>query len=302
MTAAPSAPTTAAERLRRVFAAGRFVITAELESPRHASAAHVERQARGCAAYVDAVTCTDNALATVRMSPVAMAALVARNGLLPLVQLTGRDRNRIALQSDVLGAAAVGAAGVVCLSGDPPGVGNEPDATMVRDFGSLELMAAVRRLCAGSFASGQPVSEPPDLLIGGVQDPAMGDAAIRRLHEKADAGMTFVQTQVTFDPEQFASWLERVRAEGLHERVRIMAGIGVIRRARLAHSLHEQAPGIVLPPPLLARFDADPESGEVGVDIAVEILRQVRELPGVAGANLIGFGWMEGVRRVVDTL
>src|SRR5687768_2407025 len=161
-------------RLREALASGRFIVTAELECPRGASAANVARQARGYAPWVAAVNCTDNSAAVVRMSPVAAAAIAARAGVAPLVQLTCRDRNRITLQSDALGAAAVGAAGIVCMTGDPPGTGNHPEAKAVFDINTLELMRAVRGLRDGRFMSGDKVFAPPDLIVGGVENPADG--------------------------------------------------------------------------------------------------------------------------------
>jgi methylenetetrahydrofolate reductase (NADPH) len=291
-----------AERLRQVFASGRFVLTAELECPSHASPAAVERQARGYAPYVDAVNCVDNAAAAVRMCPVAAASIVSRNGLSPLVQLTCRDRNRIALQSDALGAAAVGAAGVVCMTGDPPGTGNHPEAKAVFDISSVDWMAAVRGLREGHFMSGDEVSRPPDLLVGGVENPGEGEKSIPRFSAKVDAGMEFVQTQIVFDADTFATWMELVRAAGLHERVRILAGIAPVRRPRTARYLHEHVPGITVPDAVLSRLEgaADPE--EEGVQVAAEILRRVREIPGVAGAHLMSFGWVDGVRRLVEAI
>jgi 5,10-methylenetetrahydrofolate reductase len=297
-----SAQVSAAARLRQVFASGRLVITAELECPRDASVMHVERQARGYAPYVDAVNCTDNAAAIVRMSPVAAAAIVARTGLIPLVQLTCRDRNRIALQSDVLGAAAVGAAGIVCMTGDPPGTGNHPDAKAVFDITSLELMRAVRDLREGRFMSGDPVSRPPDLLVGGVENPAEGERSVARLAAKVEAGMEFVQTQLVFDVEAFARWMEQVRAAGLHERVHILAGIAPVRRASIARYLREHVPGVLVPDATIARLDQAADPAEEGVQIAAEVLRAVREIPGVRGAHLMSFGWIDGVRRLVDAL
>ena len=292
-------PLPPAARLRQAFASGRFVLTAELECPRNASAANVERQARGYAPWVDAVNCTDNSAAVVRMSPVAAAALVARTGLAPLVQLTCRDRNRIALQSDVLGAAAVGAAGVVCMTGDPPGTGNHPEAKAVFDVNTIELMAAVRGLRAGHLLSGDPVRVPPDLLVGGVENPADGARSLGRLAAKIDAGAEFVQTQMTFDVEMFAVWMELVRASGLHERVRILAGVTPVRRPAIARYLHERVPGVTVPDRVRARLEgaADPETE--GVRVAAEVLGALRAIPGVAGAHLMTFGWVEGVGRVL---
>jgi methylenetetrahydrofolate reductase (NADPH) len=293
---------TAAARLRAAFASGRFVLTCELECPRNGSAANVERQAHGYAPHVDAVNCTDNSAAVVRMSPVAAAAIVARAGLAPLVQLTCRDRNRIALQSDVLGAAAVGAAGIVCMTGDPPATGNHPDAAPVYDLDTVALMRAVRGLAGGRFLSGDPVRPAPDLIVGGVENPEGGTAPTGRLAAKVNAGAELVQTQITFDVEAFARWMERVRAAGLHERVRILAGITPVRRLSIARFLHEQVPGVNIPATLMSRFEdaADPEME--GVRIAAEILRAVREIPGVAGAHIMTFGWVEGVARVAERM
>ena len=291
-----------AERMRQVFASGRFVLTAELECPSHASPAAVERQARGYAPYVDAVNCVDNAAAAVRMCPVAAASIVARNGLSPLVQLTCRDRNRIALQSDALGAAAVGAAGIVCMTGDPPGTGNHPEAKAVFDISSVEWMAAVRGLREGHFMSGDEVSRPPDLLVGGVENPGEGEKSIPRFTAKVDAGMEFVQTQIVFDAEAFAAWMELVHTAGLHERVRILAGIAPVRRPRTARYLHEHVPGITVPDAVLNRLESAPDPEEEGVQVAAELLRQVREIPGVAGAHLMSFGWVDGVRRLVEAI
>jgi methylenetetrahydrofolate reductase (NADPH) len=291
---------TAAARLRAVLAAGRFVVTCELECPRNASAANVERQARGYAPYVDAVNCTDNSAAIVRMSPVAAAAIVARTGLIPLVQLTCRDRNRIALQSDILGAVAVGAAGIVAMTGDPPGTGNHPDAKTVFDITSLELMRVARGLREGHFMSGDPVRPAPDLLVGGVENPAEGERSVSRLAAKVEAGAELIQTQITFDVEAFARWMEQVRAAGLHERVRILAGIAPVRRPSIARYLHEHVPGISVPAPTLARLESAANPEAEGVRVAAEVLAAVRGIPGVAGVHLMTFGWVEGVARVVQ--
>jgi methylenetetrahydrofolate reductase (NADH) len=293
---------TPAERLTEVMRSGRFVLTAELESPRNASTASVERQSRALGAYVDAVNCTDNAAAIVRMSPVAVAAIVARTGLAPLVQLTCRDRNRITLQSEALGAAAVGAAGIVCMTGDPPGTGNHPDAKAVFDITSIELMSAVRGLTQGHFMSGDPIDRPPALLVGCVENPGDGERSIGRFAAKIEGGAEFAQTQIVFDAEAFARWMELVRAAGLHERARILAGIAPIRRPRTAHYLNDHVPGVDVPDTVLARLDNAEDQEEEGVQVAAETLRAVRDIPGVAGAHLFSFGWVDGIRRLVDLI
>jgi len=297
-----AATRTAAARLREAFSANRFVITAELDSPSDASPAHLERQARAFAAYVDAVNCTDNSAAKVRMCPVAAAALVARAGLLPLVQLTCRDRNRIALQSDALGAAAVGAAGVVCMTGDPPGVGNHPEAKAVLDLNTIELMRAVRGLDQGHFISGDRIARPPDLLVGGVENPADGERSLPRLAAKIEAGAEFVQTQITLDAEAFARWIELLRGAGLADRVRILAGVAVVRRPSTAHHLNDHVPGVTVPQRVFDRLEQADDPAEAGVQIAAELVRELRTIPGVDGVHLMSFAWNDGVRRVVDAI
>jgi 5,10-methylenetetrahydrofolate reductase len=291
---------TTADRLRAALTSGRFVVTCELECPRNASAENVARQARGYAPYVDAVNCTDNSAAIVRMSPVAAAAIVARTGLIPLVQLTCRDRNRIALQSDILGAVAVGAAGIVAMTGDPPGTGNHPDAKAVFDITSLELMRAARGLREGHFMSGDPVRPAPDLLVGAVENPAEGERSVARLSAKVEAGAELIQTQITFDVEAFSRWMEQVRAAGLHERVHILAGIAPVRRASIARYLDEHVPGVSVPAPILSRLESAADPQAEGVRVAAEVLQAVRAIPGVAGVHLMTFGWVEGVARVVQ--
>jgi 5,10-methylenetetrahydrofolate reductase len=220
----------------------------------------------------------------------------------PLVQLTCRDRNRITLQSEALGAAAVGAAGIVCMTGDPPGTGNHPEAKAVFDINTLELMRAVRGLRDGQFMSGDKVFSPPDLIVGGVENPADGERSIGRMAAKSESGMELVQTQITFDVEAFARWMELVRAAGLHERVRILAGVTPVRRPSIARYLHEQVPGVTVPDATLTRLESAEDPEAEGVRVAAEVVRGVREIPGVAGIHLMTFGWVEGVERVMRAL
>jgi methylenetetrahydrofolate reductase (NADPH) len=285
--------------LRRILAEDRFILTAELECPRGASAANVERQARTYARLVDAINCTDNSAAVVRMSPVAAAALVARSGAIPLVQLTCRDRNRFALQSDILGAGAVGAAAVVCMRGDPPETGNHPDAEGVFDLSSLELMRAVRSLSAGFLLTGARVSVSPDLIAGAVVTPDDSDASVESLRAKIEAGAEFVQTQIGYDTGQFESWMRRVRAAGLHRRVRILAGVAPIRRLSIARFLAEQVPGVRISREIMTRLEQASDVESEGIAIASERLEGIRRIDGVSGAHIMTFGWEAGVERVL---
>ena len=287
--------------LERAFASGRFVLTAELECPRGASAANVERQARAYAPLVDAVNCTDNSAAVARMSPVAAAAIAARCGVAPLVQLTCRDRNRLALQSEILGAGAVGAAGIVAMWGDPPETGNHPDARGVYDLQTLELIRAVRALREGRFLSGDRVFSPPQLLAGAVVSPADDERAVENLHVKAEAGAALVQTQIGFDITTFSAWMGRVRAAGLHRRVRILAGVSPVRTLAVARFLDEQVPGVSLPPEVKRRLAAAADVEAEGIALAAERLCALRQIEGVAGAHIMTFGWVEGVERILGS-
>jgi methylenetetrahydrofolate reductase (NADPH) len=286
-------------KLAQAFEQSRFVLTAELECPRGASAANVERQARTYGRLVDAVNCTDNSAAVARMSPVAAAAIAARSGVLPLVQLTCRDRNRIALQSDILGAAAVGAAGIVCMWGDPPETGNHPDAKGVYDLTTLDLLRTVTALNGGRFISGDRVASPPDLLAGAVITPEDSDASVQNLAAKVDAGATFVQTQIGYDLGIFDAWMHRVRAAGLHRRVRILAGVAPIRRLSIARFLANEVPGVTVPDAVMERLENAKDVEAEGIVVAAERLRAVSTIEGVGGAHIMTFGWMEGVERVL---
>jgi methylenetetrahydrofolate reductase (NADPH) len=291
---------TAAQRFRETLISGRFILTAELESPRSASATNVRRQARAFAGCVDALDCTDNSGAVARMNPVAAAAIAAGSGVTTLIQLTCRDRNRIALQSELLGAVAVGAAGVVCITGDPPSAGNHPNAKAVYDLDSTGLIGVVRGMRIGQFMSGDPLDPPADLVAGCVENPADAAESVARLAAKVDAGAEFVQTQITFDLEQLSAWMQAVRSAGLHSRLRILAGIAPLRRLSIAKRLATQAPGVVVPKWVLQRMEAAVDAEAEGVAIAAETLRAVRQIEGIAGAHLLTFGWADGVRRVFE--
>lgn len=285
--------------LRRALRERDFVLTAELECPRGASAANVERQARTYGQLVDAVNCTDNSAAVVRMSPVAAAAIVSRCDVPALVQLTCRDRNRIALQSDILGAAAVGAAGIVAMWGDPPETGNHPDAKGVYDLSTLDLLRTVIGLNAGRFISGDRVSSPPDLLAGAVITPEDSPASVENLAAKVEAGAALVQTQIGYDLAVFEAWMRRVRAAGLHQRVRILAGVAPIRRLSVARFLANEVPGVTVPATIMERLEQADDVEAEGIAIAAERLSAVSRIEGVGGAHIMTFGWMEGVGRVL---
>lgn len=290
-----------AARLWDALAPGRFALLAELECPRNASRANVERQAAALAPYADAVVCTDNSAAVARMSPLAAAAIVARTGVLPLIQLACRDRNRLALQSDLLGAAAVGAAGVICLTGDPPETGNHPGARAVHDLTVVELLRAARGLRAGRFLSEDAARPAPDLVLGCAVNPGEGEHAVERLAAKVDAGADLALTQIVFDAAPFARWMEHVRAAGLHLRARILPSVAVIRRPAVLRFL-EGVPGVVVPAASARRLEVAANPEAEGQALAAELVRALRDVPGLAGVQLMTFGHAESAGRVVAML
>lgn len=284
-----------AERLRELLDAPEPLLVAELECPRSGSAANVGRQARAYAPHVTAVACTDNSAAVARMDPLVAATIAARAGALPLVYLTCRSRNRLALRSSLLGAVAAGAAGVVCTTGDDPAGGDQPGATDVSDLDVFELLHLAGTVRGGQFGG----EGPPDLVPGCVVQPEDGERAIERLARKAEAGAVFALTQMVLDTDAFARWMEGVRAAGLHERLRVLAGVAPVRRPGVLRFLREQVGGLTVPEWFGHELEAAPDWEEAAVHLAGRTLRAVLAVPGVGGAYLMTFGWAEGVGRVV---
>jgi methylenetetrahydrofolate reductase (NADPH) len=287
----------AASRLEHALANGRFAVTAEIVPPRSADPATVTDQAAALAGLVDAANVTDNPTARVHMSAVAGAGLVARAGIEPVLQMTCRDRNRMALSSDLLGAWALGARNLLCLSGDPPGVGDHPDAKVVFDLTVLDLVRLADGLRErGELYPGETIEEPPRYLVGVADAPLMPTYDYERLEAKADAGARFVQTQIVFDVDAFAAWADGARERGILERMHILAGIAVVRSARSARFLGT-LPGVIVPDALIRRLEAAGE-GDEGVAVAAELIRGVQAIPGIRGVHLMGLGHPEVIRAV----
>jgi methylenetetrahydrofolate reductase (NADPH) len=278
-------------RLRRALAAGQFVVTAEIGPPRGASTEPVRRKAALLRGWVDAVNITDNQGAAVRLSSLAgsLAALAA--GVEPIMQLTCRDRNRIALQSELLSAAAMGIPNVLLMTGDHPRFGDHADAMPVFDLDSLELLrVATAMRDEGRLMSGRKLDPAPGWLIGAVENPSgPAESSAARLGRKAAAGAQFVQTQFVFDVDSFAGWMSRVRDLGLHQRCRILAGVGPVLSLRALGHLQENVPGVVIPGRVADRLrSAGPERiGEEGRRLCAETIGQLREIPGVAGVHVM---------------
>jgi methylenetetrahydrofolate reductase (NADPH) len=285
------------ELLRR----GEFVVTAELNPPKSAAASVVRRRAGVLKGFVDAVNVTDSNRAVVAMAAIPAAVIVRDAGLDPIVQMTGRDRNRIALQADLLGAAALGLEHFLFMSGDDLKQGNHPDAVNVKDLDGIGLvkMAAAMRDSA-RFLSGDEIKQPPSYAIGATASPFTRPMAadVAKTVEKIAAGADFLQTQPVFDLATFSQWLAEIRRLA-GRRVPILAGVLILRSAEQAERL-AKLPGLALGTAVIERLrTAEDEEGE-GVALAIETVRSLRALPGVGGVHLYAIEWPEGVTKVVE--
>ena len=292
-------------RLQTAFRSGRFAVTAELGLPHGADAQAVTAKADLVRDHVDAVNLTDNPSANVMLSAVAGSVLAMRAGVEPVMQLTCRDRNRIALQSELIGAAALGIPNVLLLSGDHPRYGNHPDAKPVFDIDSIQLTWLARTLRdEGRLLSGAPVTPAPSWTIGVVENPFAPPREFRaaRLAKKADAGAEFVQTQFVFDLPAFERFLNRANDLGVTERCRILAGVGPIRSLRALEFLRSQVPGVHVPDDVVRRLRSVPPArvAEVGVAICVETLQALAELDGVAGVHVMAFGFERRIGELLE--
>jgi methylenetetrahydrofolate reductase (NADPH) len=287
--------------LQRALAEGRFAITAELGPPRGCDAAAVRKKAQILKGWVHAANVTDNQAAVVRMSSIATSLIMIAEGLEPIMQMTCRDRNRIAMQSDLLGAAAHGVKNVLCLTGDHQSKGDHPGAKNVHDIDSVQLVAMVRAMGEGRFQSGAEIpGGGPQFLIGAAENPFADPAAMRpyRLRKKAQAGANFIQTQLVYDLPRFRAFMKKVVELGAHKKVAILAGVGPLKSPGMARHLRDKVPGMSIPPELEARLNEaakgiDPADKpaltrawrEEGKRICIDVIREVREIEGVASGS-----------------
>src|SRR6266550_3260820 len=288
--------------LASLLRSGEFVVTAELNPPKSAAAGVVRRRAEALKGVVDAVNVTDSNRAMVAMAAIPAATIVRGVGLEPIVQMTGRDRNRIALQADVLGATAIGIENFVFMSGDDPKQGNHPDAVFVKDLDGVGLVKmAVAMRDEARFLSGDEIKPAlPKMLIGATASPFTKpmEADVKKTFDKIGAGAEFLQTQPVFDLATFSRWLVEVCRGGARE-VPIIAGVLVLRSPEQAERLGK-VPGVALGPEVHDRMKkaADPEAE--GVAIAGEMVKALKALPGVRGVHIYAIEWPEAVARVVE--
>jgi methylenetetrahydrofolate reductase (NADPH) len=292
--------------LRGALAAGRFAVTAEIGPPRGADRDAIARAAGHLRGWVDAVNVTDNPSAHVQVGSLAGCVLAAEAGIEPVMQLTCRDRNRIALQSDLLSAAVLGIPNVLLLTGDHPVHGDHPEAKPVFDLDGVQLVRTARTMRdAGRLLSGRVVDPPPRFLVGAVENPFAPPTRFRaaRLGKKVAAGAEFCQTQFVFDVAAFAAWMRQVVDLGLTQRCAVIAGVGPVRSLRAHEFLRTRVPGVVVPESVGRRLRGVPAHrvADEGVLMCAETIAALREIPHLAGVHVMAFGYERGVPEILET-
>jgi methylenetetrahydrofolate reductase (NADPH) len=289
--------------LKQCLAEGGFAVTAEIVPPRGASLSGLRKTARTLRDWIDAADVTDGASAETRMAAFAGCVALLEEDVEPIMQLQCRDRNRIALQGNLLGASAIGVPNVLLLSGDPPEAGDDPDVKTVFDLDSIRLISLARRLRdEGVLASGPKLSVRPDYFIGCAENPfaPAREKRIERLTAKVEAGAQFVQTQYVFDVPMTERWMQQVRDLGLNQRCNVIASVGPIRSLR-ALDLLSNLPGVYIPDEVKQRVRSTPPERleQDAIDLCSETIQKLREIPGIDGVHIIASGWDDFIPEVL---
>ncbi len=297
--------TTTPSKLEKVLAAGHFAVTSECGPPRSCEGDIVDEKARLVGPYVDVINVTDNQTAVVRMSSLASCIRIKQMGFEPVLQMTTRDRNRIALQSDLLGAGAFGINNVLCLTGDHQSFGDHPTAANVFDLDSTQLIKVVKKMRdEGKLYSGFEMKARPQMFIGAAENPFADPFEIRvmRLAKKVAAGAQFIQTQCIYNMEKFKRWMQGVVDQGLHEKVAILAGITPMKSVGMARYMKSKVPGMDVPDEIIKRLQGagKEKAAEEGINIAVEQIQELKEVPGVRGFHVMAIEWEEKVPEIVQ--
>jgi len=301
---------TAESRLARLLDQGHFVVTAELGPPRSVDPSVLDTKIEYLKGVADAVNITDNQTAIVRISSIGTATYLMSRGMEPIVQMTCRDRNRLAIQADLLGASLNGVKNLLCLTGDHQSFGNHPEAKQVYDIDSLQLIYMVRQMRDnGIFQCGEEIRNskkanvlPPRFFIGGAANPFAEPLEWRvfRLEKKINAGIDFVQTQCIYDMDVFSRWMEMVVKRGLHKRVKILAGVTPIRSLGMLRYMKESVAGVTVPDSLLGRIADAEVAREEGLKFCAEQIRQFQKMEGIAGVHIMAIEWEKAVRGIVE--
>lgn len=293
----------AGSNLEKVLEKGQFAVTCECGPPKSASGDVIRQKAKIIKGKVDAANITDNQTAIVRLSSFAAATILLQEGIEPVMQVTARDRNRIAIQSDLLGASAVGVRNVLLLTGDHQKFGNHPYAKGVFDLDSIQMVDMVRKMRdEKKFQSGEEMDFPPKLFIGAAENPFADPFEYRvpRLEKKVMAGADFIQTQGVFDVERFEKWMAGVRAKGLHKKVHIIGGVIPFKSLGAAKYVKSKVSGMSVPDALVERMKKASDAKAEGVKIAVETIEALRKIEGVHGVHVMAIEWEEKVAEIVE--
>ena len=293
----------AGTNLEKVLESGKFAVTAEAGPPKGVGAEVIQRKGELLRHCCDAINVTDNQTAIVRMSSLAGCILLKQQGADPVMQIVVRDRNRLAIQSDVLGAVALGIGNVLCLSGDHQKFGNHPTARGVFDIDSIQLIQALKNMRdEKKFLSGDDISGEVPLFIGAAANPFADPFEFRvsRLAKKIKAGADFIQTQAIYDVAKFTSWMDMVNDRGLDRQVHILAGVIPIKSAGMAHYMRDYVPGVNVTDEIVTRMEKAEKPKEEGVTIILEIIDQLKEIPGVHGIHIMAVSWEAIVQEIVE--
>jgi methylenetetrahydrofolate reductase (NADPH) len=292
-------------KLEKILKAGHFAFTGECGPPKGANVEHLKEKISHLKGMVDAVNITDNQTAVVRMSSWAASIILLQEGIEPNFQMVCRDRNRLAIQSDILGVYALGVRNMLCLSGDHQSFGNHPEAKGVFDLDSMQLIALVKKMRdEGKFINGEDIDVPPRLFIGAACNPFADpfEFRVHRLAMKIDAGADFIQTQCIYNMERFREFMKMAVDMGLHEKCYILAGITPMKTVGMAQYLAKSVPGMDVPESLIKRLKGA-EKGKVaeeGIKFALEQIEEFKEMEGVAGVHLMAIEWEHRVPEIAE--
>lgn len=292
-------------KLEQLLTAGEFAVTAECGPPRGSNRDVITKKGKLLQGVVDALNVTDNQTAIVRMSSIAACTHLLTMGLEPVMQMVTRDRNRIALQSDILGAYSLGIRNILCLSGDHQSFGSQPDALNVFDIDSMNLARTVREMRdTGRDMSGYGLDQPPKMFIGAAANPFADpfEYRVMRLAKKIDAGADFIQTQCVYNLDRFKAWIKMAGDEGLTEKVHILAGVTPLKSAGMATYMNTRVAGMDVPEAVIQRMAGVPkkDAAAEGVKICLETIAELRETKGVHGIHIMAIEWEEVVAEIVE--
>ncbi len=292
-------------KLEQILAAGHLAVTSECGPPRGSDAEEIKHKAEMIRNHVDAINITDNQTSVTRLCSLASCIHLKTVGVEPVLQMVVRDRNRIALQSDILGAASFDIHNILCLSGDHQAFGDNPNGQNVFDIDSMQLIQTVRQMRdEGKFLGGDDIHRPPRMFVGAAANPFADpfEIRVRRLAKKVAAGVEFIQTQCIYNLDKFEQWMAQVRDRGLHEKVAILAGVTPLKSAGMAKYMKNRVPGMDVPDEVVKRMSgvAKEKQAQEGIDICVETILRLKELEGVRGFHVMAIEWEEKVPEIVE--